>query len=83
MALWGDFRPGKQAVCLVVQNQLINEYIAQRMMSSNESGGKQGNVCAGDALYTFKCKRRFERIEKRVEKMRKLMEKPGRGLKAG
>ena len=64
------------------QQQLINEYIAQKMMSSNESGGQQGNVCAGDALYTFKCKRRFERIEKRIEKIRKLMEGPSRGLKA-
>jgi len=65
------------------QQQLINEYVTQKMMSSNERGGQKGNVCPGDALYTFKCKRRFERIEKRIEKMRKLIEEPNRGLKAG
>jgi hypothetical protein len=65
------------------QQQLINEYITQKMMSSSESCGQKGNICPGDALYTFKCKRRFERIEKRIEKMYKLMEAPKRGLKAG
>ena len=63
------------------QRQMINEYITQTMMSSNDSGQK-GNVCSGDALYTFKCKRRFEGIEKRIEKMHKSMEEPKRGLKA-
>jgi len=65
------------------QRQLINEYITQKMMSSKESGGQKGNACPVDALYTFKCKRRFEGIEKHIEKMRKLMEEPKRGLKAG
>ncbi len=65
------------------QRQMINEYITQTMMSSNESGGQKGDVCPADALYTFKCKRRFEGIEKHIEKMRKLMEEPKRGLKAG
>jgi hypothetical protein len=65
------------------QQQLISEYITKKMMSSNESGGHKGNVCPADALYTFKCKRRFEGIEKHIEKMRKLMEDPKRDLKAG
>ncbi|MCP4261414.1 MAG: hypothetical protein GY774_28515 [Planctomycetes bacterium] len=65
------------------QQQLINEYIMQKMMSSNKNSGQKGNVCAGDALYTFKCKRRFERLEKHIEKMCKLTEKPKRGLKVG
>ncbi len=65
------------------QQQLIYEYITQTMMSSNESGGQKGDACPADALYTFKCKRRFEGIEKHIEKMRKLMEEPKRGLKAG
>lgn len=64
------------------QRQLISEYITQTMMSSNE-GEQKENVCPADALYTFKCKRRFEDIEKHIEKMHKLMEEPKRGLKAG
>ncbi len=65
------------------QRQMINEYITQTMMSSNDSGGQKGNVCPADALYTFKCKRRFEGIEKHIEKMQKSMEEPKHGLKAG
>lgn len=65
------------------QQQLINEYVTQKMMSSNESSGQKGNICPGHALYTFKCKRRFERIEKHIEKMHKLIEEPKRGLKVG
>ena len=65
------------------QRQLINEYITQKMMSSNVSGEQKENVCPADALYTFKCKRRFEGIEKHIEKMHKSMEEPKRGLKAG
>jgi hypothetical protein len=55
----------------------------KNMMSSNESGGHKGDACPADALYTFKCKRRFEGIEKHIEKMHKLMEESKRGLKAG
>ena len=64
------------------QRELINEYIAQKMATSNEGVGKKGNACPGDALYTFKCKRRFDNIEKHIDKMHKLMEEPERGLKA-
>jgi hypothetical protein len=64
------------------QRQMINEYITQQMMSSDENGGQKGNVCPADALYTFKCKRRFEGIEKHIEKIHKSMKEPKRGLKA-
>ena len=64
------------------QRQLISEYITQKMMSSNGSGGQKGKVCTTDAQYTFKCKRRFELIEKHIEKMHKLIQNPKHGLKA-
>jgi hypothetical protein len=63
------------------QRQLINEYITQKMLSSAESGEQRENICAGDAQYTFKCKRRFERAEKSIEKMRRSLDEPKRGLK--
>ena len=63
------------------QQQLINEYITQKMMSSNGNVGQKGKVCTTDAQYTFKCKRRFEMIEKHIEKIHKLIEKPKHGLK--
>jgi hypothetical protein len=65
------------------QQQLINEYIAQKLMCSNEIDGRKGNVCPTDELYTFKCKRRFNSIEKQIEKIHKLIKEPRRGLKAG
>ncbi len=65
------------------QRQLINDYITQKMMSSNKSDGQKGNLRPEDVLYTFICKRRFEGLEKHMEKMRKLVEEPKCGLKAG
>ena len=64
------------------QQQLINEYITHKMMSSGGNRGQKGKICVTDAQYTFKCKRRFEVIEKQIEKMHKLTEKPRHGLKA-
>ena len=64
------------------QQQLISEYITQKMMSSNGSGGQKGKVCTTDAQYTFKCKRRFEVIEKQIERIHKSIEEPKHGLKA-
>ncbi|MBN1807381.1 MAG: hypothetical protein JW837_19195 [Sedimentisphaerales bacterium] len=65
------------------QQQLISEYITRQMASSREDGGHKLNGCTAEAQYTFKCKRRFEVLEKHIEKMNKLIEKPKHGLKAG
>jgi hypothetical protein len=64
------------------QHELINEYITHQITSSKEKDGKIGIVCAAEAQYTFKCRRRFKMIEKHIEKMNKLIEKPKHGLKA-
>ena len=64
------------------QQELINEYITLQMTLSKESGGQKGNVCAAEAQYTFKCRRRFKMLEKHIEKMNKLIEKPKHGLRA-
>ena len=64
------------------QQGLISEYITQQITSLKENGKHNVKACAADAQYTFKCKRRFEMIEKYIEKINKLMEKPKHGLRA-
>ena len=52
------------------QQQLIHEYITQKMLSFDKNDVQKGKVCPGNAQYTFKCKRRIEMLEKNIEKMR-------------
>lgn len=71
------------------QRQLINDYITRHVVSAGEHKEESGNLRPEDALYTFTCKRRFEQLEKRMEKIRKLADAPKSadthkiGLKAG
>lgn len=51
------------------QKQLIHEYITQRVMSGNHQENQNGSIRPEDALYTFVCKRRFELLEQRIEKV--------------
>ena len=65
------------------QRQLINDYITQKVMSASESEEQKRNLRPEDALYTFVCKQRFERLENRMERMHKSVEIPNYGLKTG
>ena len=65
------------------QRQLINDYITQKVMSATQSEGQEGNLRPEDALYTFCCRQRFERLEKRMERMHKSVTDRKPGLKAG
>jgi hypothetical protein len=64
------------------QQQLIHDYITQRVGSANEAESRSGNVRPEDALYTFVCKRKFDRLEKEIERIRKSMTDSRIGLKA-
>jgi len=63
------------------QRELINEYITSTVVSAGPGGENNGGC--GDAKYTFVCKKRLERIDKELEKMRKLVENVRYGHKAG
>lgn len=63
--------------------QLINEYITQQMTAAERSVDETGDVRPEDALYTFVCRQRFDRMSKEVESLRKLIEHPRFGSKAG
>jgi hypothetical protein len=65
------------------QRELINEYITRRVSSANEDNGQNGNSRPEDALFTFVCKRKFDKLEKDIERIRKTVTNPGFGLKAG
>ncbi|UCC98632.1 MAG: hypothetical protein JSW66_01805 [Phycisphaerales bacterium] len=65
------------------QRRLINDYITKKVTSVGQSKGREGNLRPEDELYMFVCKTRFERLEKQVEKIRKLVEKQKFGLRAG
>lgn len=65
------------------QRRLINDYITQKVMSTRQSGGQEGGVHPENEVYAFVCRTRFERLERQIEKMRKLIESQDVGLKAG
>ena len=63
------------------QGRLISDYIAQKVASADEDNN--GNHRPEDALSVFVCRRRFEKLEKDMGKIRKLLETLRFGLKAG
>lgn len=65
------------------QRQLISDYITQTVTAADTEHGGNGKVRPADALYTFVCKRRFERMEKDIRKLRESSAHSGPGLKAG
>jgi len=66
------------------QRELISDYIIQKLTCAAASHGqKRANTQPEDGLYTFICKRRFDRIEKDMESLHKLIESSKLGLKAG
>ena len=65
------------------QRQLIRDYIARQVGAADGQDGQKGDVRPEDALYTFVCRQRFERINKEVEVLRKLIENPRFESKAG
>jgi hypothetical protein len=65
------------------QRGLINEYIAHNVASAGQRQWEETNGRLPGAVYTFRCKQRFDRIEKQIEKIHKQRDRTGRGLKAG
>ncbi len=63
------------------QRELINDYITRSVGSATK--GQSGNFRAEDAQFTFICKRRFDRLEKNIEKIRKSITNSKIGLRAG
>ncbi|MHC4475937.1 MAG: hypothetical protein ACYTEL_09835 [Planctomycetota bacterium] len=62
------------------QGSLINDYILQRVSSQQPAGG---DPRPEDAVYTFICKKRFDKIERDIKRILKTVEGRSYGLKAG
>jgi hypothetical protein len=66
------------------QGVLIHDYITQKVAQANDTGETgSGNGRPEDALYTFVCKQRFDKVDKDIKKLRELIEGHKFGLKAG
>jgi len=66
------------------QRGLINDYITLRVTSADKSNAQKGaKTRPEDALYTFICKQRFDRIEKDMGRLRNFMKNSEFSLKAG
>lgn len=51
------------------QGELIHDYIVQKVANANDNGeSNSGNARPEDALYTFVCKQRFDKIDKDIKK---------------
>lgn len=63
--------------------RLISDYITRQVASANQGGGETADVRPEDAIYTFVCGKRFDRISKEIESLRKLIANRRFGSKAG
>jgi SMC interacting uncharacterized protein involved in chromosome segregation len=65
------------------QHQLIHDYITQRVGSANQTETRSGNTRPEDVLYTVVCKRKFDRLEKSIDRINKSVSNSNLDLKAG
>ena len=66
------------------QRNLINDYIVQKVAEANATDEQKGaNNRPEDALYTFVCKQRFDKIDRDIRKMFSLIENLRFGTRAG
>jgi hypothetical protein len=64
------------------QRELINDYITEKVTAAAKAD-RDGSVRPEEALYTFRCRQRFDKIEKDIGKIEKMIENSRSGLKAG
>jgi len=66
------------------QRELINDFVVQKVAQADTDVAANGNsVKDGKEIFTFVCRRKFDKLEKDIEKLRKLSENLRFGLKAG
>lgn len=66
------------------QGELISDYIVQKVANSTSENDADGrNPRPEEELYTFVCKQRFNKIDRDIKKILKLIENLRFGLKAG
>ena len=66
------------------QKELINSYIVRKMTSANigsHQKNEKGITC--DEIYTFMCKKKFDKIDKDIERILKSIESSRLGRRGG
>ena len=66
------------------QKELINSYIVRKMTSakiSSHQKDEEGITC--DEIYTFMCKKKFDKIDKDIERILKSIKSSRLGRRAG
>ena len=63
--------------------RLISDYITKQVASANAGSVERPSARPEDALYTFVCGKRFDRLRKDIEALRKLIANPRFGSRAG
>jgi len=64
------------------QREMINDFVVQKV-ADTDAIPNGGAAKPGKELFAFVCKRKFDKLEKDIEKLRKLSENLRFGLKAG
>lgn len=66
------------------QGVLIHDYITQKVAQADTTvEDNSGNGRPEDALYTFVCKQRFDKVDKDIKRLRELIAGHKSGLRAG
>ena len=66
------------------QKEVINDFIVQKVAGPEDANREgDGNGRAEKEVFTFVCRRRFDKLEQDVTRMRKHVENLRFGLKAG
>ena len=66
------------------QGVLIHDYITQKVAQADTAAeNNSGNGRPEDALYTFVCKQRFDKVDRDIKRLRELIEGHKSGLRAG
>ncbi|MFC1781847.1 hypothetical protein ACFLZ8_06265 [Planctomycetota bacterium] len=65
------------------QRHLIKEYITLKVNTANNRELNTSETRPEDAVFTFICRQRFERLEKRIERLNKSIATSMPELKAG
>ncbi len=58
------------------QGDLINEYITKQLVASGSKAGQSGDLSPEDALFTFVCRRKFDHLERELDRLRRLLVGP-------
>ncbi len=55
------------------QSELIREHITKQLVASGTKVAAENSISPEDALFTFVCRRKFDHVEKELNKLKQLL----------